>query len=120
MAHFINVSNHPSAKWGAEQRAAAEAFGEITDLAFPNVEPSATTEEIGALADLLLWQIPAGATVLCQGEWTLAYAMCTRLRARGHRVVVACSRREVEESQGEDGSTRKVAVFRFCGFRDLE
>lgn len=47
---FINVSNHPSARWGAEQRAAAEQWGEIVDLAFPNIAPEADTQSVATLA----------------------------------------------------------------------
>ena len=30
---FINFTNHPSAQWSAEQKAAAQAYGEVIDLA---------------------------------------------------------------------------------------
>lgn len=117
---FINFSNHPATKWGEAQLAAARTFGEVLDLSFPNVPVEAGACDITDMADQICSQIPVDAVVMAQGEWTLTYAVTKRLRARGTRVVVTCSRREVEETQGEDGSTRKVAVFRFCGFRDIE
>ena len=39
MAIFINHTNHPSARWSAAQRAAAEGYGEIVDLPFPDIAP---------------------------------------------------------------------------------
>ena len=38
---FINFTNHPSAQWSAEQKAAAQAYGEVIDLAFPAIDPAA-------------------------------------------------------------------------------
>lgn len=37
---FINCSNHPSERWSREQKQAAEGYGEIVDLPFPEVDPS--------------------------------------------------------------------------------
>jgi hypothetical protein len=117
---FMNFSNHPTSKWDEAQLAAARALGEVVDLPFPNVPVEAQASDIPVIADKICSQIPVDAVVMAQGEWTLTYAVTKRLRARGIRVVVTTSRREVEETQNEDGSTRKVAIFRFCGFRDIE
>lgn len=56
--------------------------------------------------------------VMCQGEFTLSYAIIKRLKERGICAVAACSRREAEEILQEDGSTRKKVVFHFEGFRE--
>lgn len=36
---FVNVSNHSSKMWSAEQLAATSKYGEIVDVQFPNIEP---------------------------------------------------------------------------------
>jgi hypothetical protein len=44
---LLNLSNHPSVNWSPEQRAAAERqFGGVADLAFPHIDPTATTAEV--------------------------------------------------------------------------
>ncbi len=40
---FLNLSNHPSAAWNADQLAAAQKLGSVVDLPFPVVTPSATS-----------------------------------------------------------------------------
>ena len=34
---FLNFSNHPSDRWNKAQRQAAERYGEIRDVPFPDV-----------------------------------------------------------------------------------
>ena len=117
---FINCSNHPSKTWGEDQRAAAEQYGVITDLPFPEVDPAWTKDQVQRAADQVLEQIDqyhCGA-VMCQGEFTLSYAIIKGLKERGICAVAACSRREAEEILQEDGSTRKKVVFHFEGFRE--
>ena len=38
---FINYSSHPYAQWSAEQKAAAQVYGKVIDLAFPAIDPAA-------------------------------------------------------------------------------
>ena len=47
---FINFTNHPSAQWSAEQKAAAQAYGEVIDLAFPAIDPAADEAALDSLA----------------------------------------------------------------------
>ncbi len=59
---FINFSNHPFESWGEEQKKAAEAYGTLVEIPFPNIPPEWSTEEVNALADEYCrnWQlIPA-------------------------------------------------------------
>ena len=74
---FLNISNHPSSAWNAKQLEAARQYGEIVDLHFPNVSPSATKEEVQALAKAVLLQALnlKPACVMCAGEYTLTYAL---------------------------------------------
>ena len=85
---FINFTNHPSAQWSAEQKAAAQAYGEVN--------PDA---------------------VLCQGEFTFVYRVVLRLEREGIPVFAACSFRKSQETISPDGSTLKQSVFVFTRFR---
>lgn len=117
---FFNITNHPSAKWSADQLAAAcELGGEVIDLPFPNVPPLATSQDVSATADVHASQVPDGAVGMVSGEWTLTYALATRLRRRGIALYVACSDRRVVEVV-KDGKTEKTAVFEFVRFRAIE
>lgn len=118
---FYNISNHPSAKWSAEQLTAAQQLGgEVRDIAFPAVPTSATTVEIAAMADQLASQVADGDVAMVQGEFSLTYSLTRRLRDRGLRVVVACTDRKSVEVQKPDGTVEKTTVFEFAGFRDQE
>jgi len=59
---FINISNHPSAKWSPEQLAAAlDLAGEepIRDVQFPNVNPTDGRYEVMQQAyDLVAYLYP--------------------------------------------------------------
>lgn len=43
---LINLSNHPSASWQAEQLVAAQSFGEVVDLPFPAIPPDRDTAQV--------------------------------------------------------------------------
>ena len=116
---FINFSNHPSAKWSMEQIKAAEIFGKIRDFSFPNVSPMARAEEVKETAEKTANEIlnMHPQAVLCQGEFTLAYAVISRLKENNIKVVAACCERKTETvTDGND--TIKKAIFRFAGFRE--
>lgn len=119
---FVNISNHPSAMWSVEQEKAAFEYGWIMDIPFPNVDPYATEKEISALADKCIERIMTGLPdcVMCSGEFTLSYAIISRLLSMGIKVVAACSERVVEEKVDKDGNTRKETVFKFVKFREFK
>lgn len=116
---FINFSNHPSKKWSIEQTCEAEKFGQIKDLPFPEVSPAATSEEIIEMAEKIKEEILQlnPDVVLCQGEFTLAYAVISRLKENNIKVIAACCERKAEEII-ENNTTVKKIVFRFAGFRE--
>ncbi len=118
---FINCSNHPSEKWSDGQKEAALKYGEITDIPFPPVSPSASEKEVDETAKELCRRIRAfrPAAVMCQGEYTLTYAVISKLRRAGIRVVAACTERQVVE-EVIDGRTEKKSVFKFMGFREFD
>ena len=114
---FFNVSNHASKAWSDEQRAAATelvAGGEILDVEFPNVAPTATTEEVVVIAARLLRSVECVEAVwMVQGEFTLTNALVALLQQRGDKVVAACS----ERVSLDMGDGKKVVSFRFVQFR---
>ncbi len=118
MQKFINVSNHPSAKWSAEQAQAALAIAPdgMQDIQFPNVPPTATEADVAVMAESICAQIPDGSVVMASGEFTLTYAITKRLRARGITVVAATTNRVMKDL----GDGRKEAQFVFVQFRAFE
>ncbi|MDY4969044.1 MAG: hypothetical protein SO101_02105 [Lachnospiraceae bacterium] len=115
---FVNFTNHPVSTWDKAQLAAAEEYGEIVELPFPVVNSGASEKNITDLADEMEEKIMDlnPAAVMCQGEFTLAYAVIRRLRNRGIKVVAACSERMVE--MNKEG--KKVVTFHFEQFREYE
>ena len=116
---FINHTNHSSGKWSAEQTVAAEKFGRIVDLPFPEVPPNFSTEEVKQLVLENLQEILKlkPTVVLCQGEFSYTVAMVEELKKIKIPVMAATSERIVSEIVEADGSTKKVSVFRFVRFR---
>ena len=116
---FINFSNHSSAQWSTSQKAAALKYGEIIDVPFPVVPTGASTSYIDTMAEIyvegILSMYPSA--VMCQGEFTLALAVVSKLKSRGVTVMAACSERIVTEVT-KDGVTHKATVFEFVEFRE--
>lgn len=117
---LINLSNHPSNRWQAEQIQAANAlYGSVVDIPFPEVPPMATKEEVVRMAESCVKNIgqtaaPAEATVHIMGEMTLTYAMVTLLKNMGYCCVASTTVREVfEEEPG-----KKTVLFKFTRFRE--
>lgn len=117
---FVNHTNHPSARWSAEQMTAAQAYGELVDVPFPNVDAEGTPAEVAALVEENLAKILAHkpAAVLCQGEFNYTFAMVERLKNFGVTTVAATSERVVAEEILPDGSARQISTFRFVQFRE--
>lgn len=100
---LINLSNHPSAGWGARQREAAEMYGEIEDMGFPAIPPEAGEREITDLAEEYVARIEERAetrdvTVHIMGEMTFCYAVITRLQPLGIPCIASTTRRQVTET----------------------
>lgn len=100
---LINLSNHPSAGWGARQREAAEMYGEIEDMDFPAIPPEVGEREITDLAEEYVARIKERAetrdvTVHIMGEMTFCYAVITKLRPLGIPCLASTTRREVTET----------------------
>lgn len=100
---LINLSNHPSAGWGARQREAAEMYGEIEDMDFPAIPPEAGEREITDLAEEYVARIEERAetrdvTVHIMGEMTFCYAVITRLQPLGIPCLASTTRRQITEA----------------------
>lgn len=118
---FINLSNHPSELWSKEQIEAAQEYGDIVDLPFPDVSPNAGKDEIEALVKEYLCKVMElsqgkTTTVHLMGEMTLTFAMVKRLQAMGIRCIASTSDRLI--SMESDGTKR--VKFDFVRFRDYE
>lgn len=117
---FYNLTNHPSNAWTNEQKEAARALGgQIIDLPFPLVTPTADESEINRIAEEVSTQIPDGSVVLCQGEWSLTFRLTYRLLLRDIRVVVAASTRRFIPPKKDKETGRPVYQFKFVRFRQL-
>ena len=116
---FINFSNHPYSQWSLAQKQAASEYGEIVDMPFPAVPPEAGPDYIQAMSneytEKILNMNPS--IVMCQGEFTLAFAVITSLISHGIPVVAACSERRVSAII-MDKVTNKNATFEFVRFRE--
>lgn len=100
---LINLSNHPSASWGARQREAAEMYGEIEDMTFLAIPPEAGETEIADLAEEYVARIAERAetrdvTVHIMGEMTFCYAVITRLQPLGIPCIASTTRRQITEA----------------------
>lgn len=116
---FINCSNHRSSLWCEKQLMEAHKYGEIVDISFPAVDPVCDEEEIRVMAENLVDEIIKlkPDVVMCQGEFTLTFAVVVLLKSKGIAVVAACSQRSVVEKINEDGKSERKSVFEFVKFR---
>ena len=116
---FINYSNHPSSFWSQKQLEAAQCYGEVIDMPFPDISPDLSEEDMEKVVNKevksILSQNPN--CVLCQGEFTFTYRMINQLKANHVKAVAACSERKAIE-KAENGKTVKTVEFEFRGFRE--
>lgn len=115
---FINLTNHPSYNWNKKQKLAADKYGQINDLPFPEVMPNLGHQEIQLIADKYAQKIyemanNATVTVHVMGEMTFTYALVSRLKAEGITCVASTTERIVTEKDGV-----KTSEFRFVRFRE--
>ena len=119
---FVNYSNHVSTRWNDAQLEAARAYGEVIDIPFAQVSPSATKAEVDALAveevQKILEATPSA--VMVQGEMTLVYNVVRRLQDKGVKCVAACTRRRTDEEIQKLAAAglTKEGMFEFMGFRE--
>ena len=124
---LVNFTNHPSDKWTDDQKnSAIELYGDVRDLPFPVVPTNAGAAEVIAMADGIIDKVlelkeenPTSEdfAVMAQGEFTLTYAVVSRLRNLGITVLSAVTER-ISTEEVVNGEVRKTAIFRFAGFRE--
>jgi hypothetical protein len=121
---FINFTNHPSDKWSDKQKKEAKKYGEIIDIPFPAVSTESDENEISNLAKEQAEEIlrtigddKNNSAVLCQGEFTLSYAVIQYLMRQRIKVLSAVSERVVTERR-ENNIVKKESQFEFKGFRE--
>lgn len=122
MATFFNLTNHPSAKWSDEQKAAALQMvggedGKIVDIPFPYISPDATKLDVRKTVYDCYAKYFDGANrndvVLVQGEMVFTFHIVNLLQSECIRCVAATTERIVEERPNGE----KVSVFKFVKFR---
>lgn len=117
---LVNLSNHPSQQWSAEQKAAAAAYGErIEDIPFPVVDPLADENYIKEQAKICVRNVLKLArnntvTVHIMGELCLTYNIIHELQAHGIRCIASTTERISETLP--DGS--RHVEFHFKRFRE--
>lgn len=117
---FLNISNHKSENWSANQTNEAEKYGKIIDIPFPAVNPRESDEYMNDLVDeyyqkVMEYEKP---TVMVQGEFVFTYRLVNQLKQAGIKVVASCSERGVTEEIDENGCTIRRSQFEFVKFRE--
>jgi len=117
---LINLSNHPSEKWSKKQLNATLEYGQILDMAFPAIDPAASTEEIEALANAYYAEIvnifkdrDDNCAVHLMGELTFTFALVQKLQKKGIKCIASTTQRLVT-----DNGPSKTVEFNFCRFRE--
>lgn len=119
---FVNHSNHNSTRWTNTQLEAAKAYGDIIDIPFANVPPTASKADVEALAEKAVSEIMNAkpSVAMVQGEMTLVYNVVKRLENEGIKCVAACTRRRTDEEVQKLAAAglTKEGMFEFMGFRE--
>lgn len=116
---LINFCNHPSQEWDTTQLDAAKEYGEITDLSFPDISPTASEKELQSLANQIIQKITSvgkdcNTTVHIMGEMTFTFMVVTRLKELGIRCIASTTERKT--TYNDDGT--KLSEFSFVKFRE--
>lgn len=116
---FINLSNHPLKEWSSKQLDEAKRWGDVLDIPFPNVSPSASKRRICSICKDLTTSIcesfPIESTVIhIMGEMTLTFALVTQFKALGYTCLASTSERKVIKDTNGD----KIVHFEFVQFRE--
>ncbi|MBS1736767.1 MAG: CRISPR-associated protein [Bacteroidetes bacterium] len=112
---LLNLSNHPSANWPAEQmNEAIKQYGAVQDLPFPKIDPKAASDEVEQLAEAyetkVRQQNPTAVHIM--GEMTFTFNLVTKLKAMGIPCIASTTERIAEEENGS-----KISLFKFVRFR---
>ncbi len=119
---LVNLSNHPYKDWSEDQKKAAEKYGEVQDMAFPEIDPAMKIDKIKK--EIAVAQIDEiknmckerRVTVHIMGEMSYTFYVVSQLKAFGIRCICSTSERDTEEL----GDGEKKTKFRFKRFRDYD
>lgn len=124
---LVNLTNHRYDMWSpAQKEASLQLYTRVQEYPFPAVPVAWTCKEVKEKAEEVLREVQmllADSTegeknaVLCQGEFSLTYAIVQLLQREGILVVCATTERVTSEKL-VDGKTRKISEFCFRGFRE--
>lgn len=124
MNEIINLTQH----WATPEQTAAgviEPANKKSIQALLTFEELPSAEDMERRANLLALMVTnmelggGSRSVMIGGAPYFMGALERALKAEGHRPMYAFSRRESEDQVQEDGSIRKVAVFRHLGFVEV-
>jgi hypothetical protein len=112
---LLNLSNHPSTAWPQNQLASASRWGDVQDLPFPQIDPSAQQDDIEAVAQNYLTKILGlkPVAVHLMGELTFTFKLVELLKSHGITVLASTTHRTTEVRP--DGT--KISKFEFVQFR---
>lgn len=124
---LINLTNHPSEKWSEKQtQTAIKQYNSITDIQFPQIDPTATIEEVQKLAEQYVTEIKKklGYTdvltfnnkinvVHIMGEMTFTHNVVRLLQQN----VITCLASTTKRSTIEEENGKKISIFEFIQFR---
>ena len=124
---LINLTNHPSINWSAKQKQTAiSQYKEIADIAFPQIAPSASIEEVQKLAVQYVEEIKKALkytsvetfdnktnVVHIMGEMTFTHNIVRLLGNNAINCIASTTKRTIMEE--ENG--KKTSVFEFVQFR---
>lgn len=117
---LINFSHHTSSEWEERQRKAAQIYGRVIDLTFPDVDAMEADEEktnelissyIKKIRDLASGK---KATIHIMGEMTFVFDMVTKLKKLGFTCIASTTERNVKDL----GNGRRMTSFKFVKFRE--
>ena len=118
---LVNLSNHPNSEWQEEQRKAAEQYGDITDMPFPQIAPDADDKQMNELVKQYIEQIKPytsthKVTVHIMGEMCFTYRLVRQLSKKGIKCICSTTFRIVRD----EGNGKRYVEFHFKKFRDYE
>lgn len=119
---LVNLSNHPYKDWSEDQKKAAEKYGEVQDMAFPEIDPAMKIDKIKK--EIAVAQIDEiknmckerRVTVHIMGEMSYTFYVVSQLKAFGIRCICSTSERDTEDLGGGE----KKVSFHFKRFRDYD
>lgn len=118
---FINISNHPSSLWEAQQMAEAERYGKVIDIPFPVIPSTAGEVYVSDLAEKFTRKIieeysPKEAVLHIMGEMCFTFTLVNRLMSEGYVCLASTSERSVID----DIPGYKEVFFHFVRFRKYQ